>query len=577
MLAATWVLARAQLIILRNTLWRAPLGAKLGNLAVAALAVLGASGAYGFTRLAVAALGSPELAELLREAAPANPGLPADPAPLLAALPAVALFGALTLLVFSSFGSLLSALFLARDLDALLVAPVPMRAVFVVKFFGGLSVQYLILLVLLGPALLAYGHGMGYGPLYQLSAALALLLSPLLPAGLAALLVMVVVRVMPPRRAREIVGVLGGLLAFGFSALTQIGAVLAPRSADPDALATLLAADNPLLPSSWAGRALIAAGEGRLPQLALYGGGFLAASIAVFAACLVAAEQLYYAGWSGLANDGGRVRRRRTAGLWRFARPAGPLGALLPAQSAAILAKDLRLFTRDLRNLQALIFPLALSAIWVVQLVTGPTRPPDPDLPAWAAELRDLGGAGIVFFICVSVSGALAGGGVSREGKAYWLLKLAPVSPWRLLLGKLALAFLPFPLLGAPLLIGLGLARGLGPATLIQQAALIMLCGLGSAAIGVGLGAAFPRLNWEHPGQQTSWQSGCLSAIGYPLFLLAVIALVAGGSVASQLLGGGARGAALQLLGWALAAALTAAVVWLSALVGARGLERIEL
>jgi ABC-2 type transport system permease protein len=576
MLQAIWVLVRARLQILRNTFWRGRLGGKLGTVGLLALGGFGAYAIYGFTRFVVRGLSSPELAELLREAAAENPTLPTDPAPLLAALPSAVLFGALTLLVFSSFGSLLNSLFLSGDIDMLLVAPVPMRAVFVVKFFGGLLLQYAILLLLLGPVLLGYGQGMGYGPLYHVCAVLALLLMPLLPAGIAALLVMAVVRVLPARRAREIVSVLGGLVGIAFYVTTQLSAQIGPRVANPDNLGVLLAADFPLLPSAWAGRALVAAGEGLLLPLLLYGGLFLLTSSAVFAACLVLAERLYYLGWSNLAGEGGKVRRRRQEPGARPRRAVSPLAALLPQQSRAIFAKDLRVFTRDLRNLQALIFPLALAGIWTYQVFAGPRELRVEELPAWAAQLQELAGAGIAFFICLSLSSALAGTGVSREGKGYWLLKIAPVSPWRLLLGKLALAFLPFPVVGTLFLLVLGVMRGVAPLVILQQWALLLLCGLGCAAFGMGLGAAFPRLNWDNPSQQASWQSGCLGSLFYPVFLLIILALVGGAGVLATFLDGPA-GLGVQLLGWTLAVAVTAVVVWLSAVIGTRGLERIEV
>ncbi len=576
MLNAIGVLARARLQIARNTFWRGKLSGKLGLLFMLALVSAGSYALFSFTRFVVGALRDPEVAELVRELAARTPGLPADIAPFLAAIPSLVLLGALGLLVFSSFSSLLSSLYLSGDIDMLLVAPVPMRAVFIVKFFGGLLTQYLIMVALLAPVLVGYGQAMGYGALYQLCAALALLLMPLLPAGIGALLVMAVVRVVPARRAREIVSVLGGLVGISFYIITQLGGRIAPAVARPDNLAALLAADLPLLPSAWAGRALVAAGEGRPLDLLFYGGLFLVASAVVFAGCLIIAERLYYAGWSNMATQGGRVRRKSPDERRPSAAP-NPLARLLPQQSMAILVKDLRLFFRDLRNLQALIFPLALAGIWSFQLFSGPPTPEVDELPAWFGQLQELGGAGVAFFICLSLSSVLAGTGVSREGKAYWLLKLAPVSPWRLLLGKLALAYLPFPLVGTAFLAVVALLRQQSPLIFLQQWALVLLCGLGCAALGMGLGAAFPRLDWENPSQQNSWQSGCLGTLFYPLYLLVIVALVAGAAILAELLGGGAAGLGLRLAGWAMAMALTAAVVWLGATIGTRGLERIEV
>ncbi len=581
MLEAIWVLVRARAQIWRNSFWRGRLSGKLGLVAIAALIVTAAFGLYQFTRFLIAGLRSPELLAVLREAATANPGLPADPGPLLAVVPSIVLLAALSLLVFSSFSSLLSALYLAGDLEMLLVAPVPMRAVFVVKFFGGLLPQYLLLFALLGPVLAGYGQGMGYGPLYHLCAGLALLLLPLLPAGIGALLVMAVVRVLPARRVREIVSVLGGLLGVSFYVLSQLGGNLVPRVATPDTLGALLAADLPVLPSTWAGRALVAAGEGRPVALLFYGGLFLVVSLAVFSGCLVLAERLYYAGWSNLATQSGRVRRRTSRHGQADAPPraARPLPSmLLPPASRAILTKDLRLFFRDLSNLQALIFPLAFAGIWIYQLLSGESAPAGPTGgPALLGELRTFGSVAIAFFICLSLSSALAGSGVSREGRSFWILKIAPISPGELLLGKLTLAYLPFPTVGSLFLVVLAALQRLSLGALLQQWLLLLLCGLGCAAFGMGLGAAFPRLDWENPQQQQTWQSGCISAVFYPFYLLLITALVFGAGALAGVLGGGMAGLGVSLAGWGAAVLLTAGVVWLGARIGTSGLERIEL
>jgi ABC-2 type transport system permease protein len=342
----------------------------------------------------------------------------------------------------------------------------------------------------------------------------------------------------------------------------------------PGSLQALLASDFPLLPSAWAGRALVAAGTGDALSLIVFGGLFAAASLGVFFGCLLVAERLYYAGWSNMATQGGRVGRRQAAGgrrqepqVSRSSLLVARLSAFLPAESRAILAKDLRLFGRDLRNLQQLIFPVALAGIWTFRLFTSPPNPEvDAELPAFVRQLSDLLSAGIAFFICLSISSALAGTGVSREGKAYWILKLAPVSPIRILLGKLALAYLPFPAIGTPFLALLAALRGASPALFLEQWLLLMIAGLGCAAFTMGLGAAFPKLDWENPQQQSTWQTGCLGTLFYPVYLFLVVGLV---------VGGGALGAGP--LGWVLAVLLTGAICWGGTIMGTHGLDRIEV
>jgi ABC-2 type transport system permease protein len=578
MINALFVLTYARLQVARNSFWRGGFGRKFSAVAILTLLGLAAVGIYNVTRFIVAALSGPGFAAALAEAAAQTPGLPTDLAPYLAAVPSAVLFGALLMLILSSFSSLLNALYLSGDIDMLLVAPVPMRAVFTLKFFSGLSTQYLLLGALLMPMLIGYGHGLGYGALYTLSVVLVLALLPLLPAGLGALLVMAVVRVLPAKRAREIIGVIGGLVGLSFYLTSQLSRQVAPILASPGSLNALLASDFPLLPSAWAARALVAVGEGQILPALFFGGSFAGVSLAVFAGCLLLAERLYYAGWSNLAGQGGRVRRRperdpAASSGWPARFTATLFG--LPVQAQTIVIKDLRLFIRDLRNLQQIIFPLAMAGVWTFQLLFGPGQD-DPDA-AIGVQVQALGSVGIVFFICLSLSGALAGGGISREGRAYWLLQVAPISPGQLFLGKLTLAYLPYPLVGTPFLLLLALISGTSVGLLVLQWLLLLLAGLGCAAIAMGLGAVFPRLNWENPGQQTTWQAGCLSGIIYPLYLFVAVGAVIGGGFAAEMLGGGLIGIGVQAAGWLLAALVTAVAVWAAAGAGIAGLRRIEL
>ncbi|WP_161569291.1 putative ABC transporter permease subunit [Candidatus Oscillochloris fontis] len=580
MLNAIWVLTRTRLIITRNEIWRGSLRRKIGWIVLLCLLVLGSFGIYSFVSVVVWALSSPEFQTALQEMARENPDLPSDFRPYLHALPGLVLLGTLLMLLLSSFSSLLSSLYLSGDMDMLLVAPVPMRAVFSVKFFGGLITQYLILFALIGPVLLGYGQGLGYGPLYFVCAGIILLCMPLLPAGLGTLLLMAVVRVLPARRAREIVSVLGGLVGIGFYLTSQFSTELAPVVASPQSLQALLATNMPILPSAWAGRALVAAGQGDLLSLSFFGGIFVITSLITFSACMLVAEQLYYDGWSNMATQGGRTRPRRSrrdAAL--SVAPLMRLAHILPAQSRAILAKDLRLFGRDLRNLQQLIFPLALAAIWTFRILTTPTEPElDQAMPGFVLQLGHFVSAGIAFFICLSLSTSLAGTGISREGRGFWIIKAAPISPFQILLGKFALAYLPYPLVGSAFLLILSLLRHTAPLIVIEQWLLLLVCGFGCTAFSMGLGAAFPKLNWENPQQQSTWQSGCISTLFYPAYLTLVVGFVVAGTAVGDLLAGGMYAMlGMRLLGWVIALLITLGVVWIGVMMGQRGVERIEI
>ncbi len=576
MFNAIWVLTRTRLIITRNALWRGSLRRKIGWIVLLAFLAFGSFGIYSFVRVVVWALSSPEFQVALQEMALENPDMPSDFRPYMNALPGLVLLGTLLMLLLSSFSSLLNSLYLSGDMDMLLVAPVPMRAVFTVKFFGGLLVQYLLIFALIGPVLLGYGHGLGYGLLYGVSAVVILLFLPLLPAGLGTLLLMAVVRVLPARRARELVSILSGLVGIGFYLTSQFSAELAPVLTSPQSLQALLVTDIPLLPSVWVGRVLVAAGQGDLLSLGFFGALFTTSSLLTFIACMLVAERLYYNGWSNMATQGGRVRarspRREVAPFTRMVR-------LLPAQSAALLAKDLRLFGRDLRNLQQLIFPLALAAIWTFRMLTTPVEPEvEQAMPGFVVQLGHFVSAGIAFFICLSLSTGLAGTGISREGRGFWIIKAAPISPFQILLGKFSLAYLPYPVVGSAFLLILSLLRHTAPLVLLEQWLLLLVTGLGCTTFSMGLGAAFPKLDWENPQQQSTWQSGCIGTLFYPAYLTLVVGFIVAGTAIGDLLGGDVLVLlGMRLLGWVIALLITLGVAWIGVQMGIRGLERIEV
>lgn len=585
LLSAVGVLVRARLTIARNTYWRGSIRRKIGVIFFAGLMAFAAWGLYWLMNGAIRLITSPGFTDALQRAARETPGLPADIQPYLLALPSLALCGALILLIFTSFSSVLSALYLSGDIDMLVVAPVPMRAVFVVKFFGGLILPYLLLFFLAGPALIGYGRGMHFNAAFFLVTAVVLALFPLLPAGLGALLVMGVVRVIPARRARDIVGALGGIFGASWYILNQFARQIGERYTNVQTLDTLRRLDMPLLPSAWAGHALIAAGQGDWGTLLLYGGLFAGLSIAVFGGCLLLAEQLYYIGWSNMAIQGGRVRRktRRDAagagqaiGLDRA--QTGPLSRLLkllPSESRAILAKDLRVFPRDLRNLQQLIFPLAMAGFWTFRLVAASGASVGRRDRGFESFMAGIGVAGISFFICMIFSSALAGSGINREGKGFWLLRIAPVSAQRILVGKLALAYVPFPVAGTLFVALFSIMQHSTFLMFARSLALVLIVGLGSSSIALGLGAAFPRLEWENPKRQTSSRAVLLTFVLYPIYFAVALVAALGLPFFARFVPSFAL--PLTILGWGLLVALTAGVVWGALSIGAARLERLEI
>jgi len=121
-----------------------------------------------------------------------------------------------------SFGVLLQALYLSGDMDFLLSTPVPIRAVFVAKLLQAVLPNFALICLFALPVLFGLGISAGYTLLYYPAVLLLLVMLALAAAGLAALMVMVIVRIFPARRVAEVLGFLGAISTFICSQTGQI-------------------------------------------------------------------------------------------------------------------------------------------------------------------------------------------------------------------------------------------------------------------------------------------------------------------------------------------------------------------
>lgn len=503
------------------------------------------------------------------------------PQPALEALlPGLILTAVAAIILISSFAIALGSLFLTSDLETLMTAPVGRPALFTAKILDGLVTYYAITLIAAVPALVTYGFGLHYGPLYYVLAIVATLGTPLLPAGIGALLTMLVARFAPARRVREVLGLVGALVGVGFSLVGQTSRLWTQRLFGPgqdpqeilDHLRQLAAIP---LPSIVAGRGLAAAGTGHWAAAAAGLAGFLLLTFGLFAGCVLVADRLYATGWARMQGAGTASRSR--ARTTRDAANAGWLGRA-PAW-AAIALKDWRTIPRDLRNFAQILTPLVILPIVYFNIVGGGRRR-SSDL---TDALSRLGGgtvdpvgivvAGGILLATVLIFRRIAATAISMEGRAWWMLKLAPISGLELLRGKLTAAVVPFTLLSTVLLLIATLWQGYSAVGFLYGWLGIQL--LGAAILATAVGAAVPwaKLDWDDPRKMSSGWGNIISLLvgaavaGLAGLLLCLpfiaVAFAPGLTVAAW------------IVGPLLAVALVAAAVVGSLRIGAQFLARV--
>lgn len=540
-----WTILRSHWQVTRNSLWRRNPRRQFG-LIVSVVAVGAFAAFLTFTsRLVVRAL------LLVAREQPQLVAQLGSVEGLFAAVPSLALGIALLPLLFGSVGWALSTFYLSRDLDMLLVTPVPIRSVFLARFAEGLVGSWIGIFVLLGAPLVGYGLGLGYGVPFVLAVIVVLMLLPLLPTSLGTLLTMLLVRVVPAKRLREIVTVVSSLFGVLFWLGTQVLGGTFGRQSPTFNGSALLRFDLPFLPTSWGARALIAAGTGNVSALLGYGALYLVATVGLFALCVVLAERLYYGGWATVSTaTGGRMRHRRE----RTPLLRGPAGA--------ILGKDLRILPRDLQQLSQLMVSVLFALFWLWRFTSTTSR---------GTGIGSFGATSASVFICILLGSNLGLSGLSREGRSMWLLQLAPISPWTILRAKWVLAYLPFPLFAVIFAGFLYVTQGTGASELLHILLQLALIGVGVAGITTGLGALFPRLDWNNPRRMVSGRASIIGLVAYVVYTGVVLLLLNGAPLLA-----GRWGWWVQPAAWSIAIALTAFAAWLPLRLAAAHLRTME-
>src|SRR5512140_1402222 len=258
LLPAVWKLVRLRFLIGWNTFKHAKFGRKFFTVFGYLMLLAFGAGICFLSWLLLKFLRSPSLQQTI--------GM--DVSPFLQAVP-VLIFALLFLsILLTSFGVLLQALYLSGDTDFLLTSPVPIRAVFMAKLLQAVLPNFGLIALFGLPVLYGLGLSEGYNILYYPLVVLIMIALTLAAAGLSALLVMLVVRVMPPRRAAEILGFIGATLGLICGQAGNLYNTMGRNTnISGNQMSTFLSSltrfNSLWLPFAWPGRGLSDLGEAR--------------------------------------------------------------------------------------------------------------------------------------------------------------------------------------------------------------------------------------------------------------------------------------------------------------------------
>lgn len=517
-LPAVWKLMLLRVRITYNSFRHARLGRKIGTIFIWLMLAGLAYFILSVSRWLLGFIHSPELAKYV--------GI--DLLPLLNSIPAVILTALFIGTLLTSFGVLLQALYLSGDMEFLLATPVPIRAVFIAKLLQAVLPNFALISLFGLPILFGLGSSSGYTVIYYPLVVVAMIVLAFAASGLSSLLVMLVVRVLPPRRAAEILGFIGAIFGFFCS---QFGNFANSFGRDINISGTritglLLLSNTRWLPLNWASQGLVALGEGHWLSGILLTGATFGFAVVVFWFALVTAERWYYSGWSRMQV----VARKK---MTRSPRPVSPftnglglqLSRLLPRPVLAIVQKDFLTLRRDLRNLSQLVSPVIFGAMYTLLLLRNSGEPPAGrgEAPGWFMDsfriVLAYGNIGMSLFVGWMLLSRLAGMGFSQEGRNYWILKVSPVRVGHLLASKFLVAYLPALILGLIFLTIISIVQRLSILVFAYSLIAIIMCLAGMAGILLSFGVAGANFTWEDPRKMSGGAVGCLGQILSMIYL----------------------------------------------------------
>lgn len=458
-----------------------------------------------------------------------------------------------------------STLVLDDDLSLLRRAPIGLGTLLAIKLFDALPHTSLLLVVLAGPALAAFGLAYGLPAWAWLAMPLQLFALWAMPLGIGMGVALLLARAVPPSRVRDALGLLTALTLVAFWITNAFVLPELVSEADVSRGTVMASAQRfaPVvgaLPSGWIARGLAATVSGSPPlaaAMALAGGtlaGLGAAALALGFLGLVARLSLESA-MSALAGSPGARRRRRPAGAGFPHAVAGGRGPA--SRLRAFIQRDLRLFVRNWSVLADLVVS---SAMWAAVPLLLPAL---GGLP-WE---REVFGTAVLATLAIGLGSEVGARAVPLEREAIAWCRLAPggTGSWA------AAKWLTAGLMALPLYLAAAAAVLVGlrpaPAEALRMVGVPVLVLVLALGIGVWFGARFGDPAWTNPRSMMRLSGRLLAMLAF----LAQAAFWAGAYLLPLIRGGGA----FPLVGFALATLATTGISMVLLRLAARRLPEI--
>jgi ABC-2 type transport system permease protein len=432
-----------------------------------------------------------------------------------------------SILVFSNIVTSLSTFYISGELDLLLSSPVRTESIYRAKFIETLMDSSWMTLIYGLPVFIAYGTVFKAPLFYYAGLALTIVPFLVIPAAIGIIVTMLLVNAFPARRAKDVLVLLGLLF---FVVLYILLRMLRPEKlVDPDAFPTLVqyltamrGPVSPLLPTSWAAEALAPLLKGSRGETVFYQLMLWSTAMAGLVIGEWTCGRIYYKGWSR-SQEGKRAKLSRSRFADAFFRL---VSAPFRGKMRAVVLKDVKLFFRDTSQWSQLFLLFALIVVYIYSFKLLPLeRSPMPTF--FLQNLISFLNLGMVGFVVSAVAVRFVFPAVSLEGEAFWIIRSSPLPLKDFLWAKFWSSLLPLLVLAEVLTVLSNTLLKVTPFMMALGIVTVLLMTFGITALGVGLGAVFPRFKVENAAQIPTGFGGIVYMLLTMIFIGVVVTLEA--------------------------------------------------
>ena len=432
-------------------------------------------------------------------------------------------------LVFSNVVTSLTSYFLSDDLYLLFSAPLSYGRIFVARYIQSMVLSSWMVVLFAMPVFAANGV-IYHAPWYYYPWMLAVLFSFLLiPCAVASMITMALVKSVPARKAQDvliIVAILFVVILYFLFRFLQPEQLFNPDifHGFTEFFATMRTPDSPFLPTTWASAALSAGMS--IKGISTDGTFYLLLTLAngMFAALLGAsvAGRIYFNAYS-------KSQEGRTARITSLASITSLFNAIIRSRDPKrrqLMLKDVKNFFRETTQWTQL---LLLVALVVVYLFNYKVLHLDryAGITFYLRNLISYLNMILAGFVMSAICVRFVLPAVSLEGRAFWIIRTAPLSMRQFVMAKFRFHLVPIFLVSEALIIISNVFLKTSGFLMVFSSILMGLVSFAMVAMAIGIGAMFPNFEEKNVARMTTGASSIIFMVVSIAFVLMVIGILA--------------------------------------------------